>query len=89
MKIIYCALNLFSVQTPIIMAEEGSEKVSCVGTTSMAREIPEDLYNACKKEEVYELRIAGPADIAEVIAQEVRALDEMNYSENKINVEIV
>ena len=55
----------------------------------MAREIPEDLYNACKKEGVYELRISGPDDVAEVIAQEVRALDEMNYSENKINVEII
>ena len=89
MKIIYCALNLFSVQTPIIMAEEGSKEISCVGTTSMAREIPEDLYNACKKEEVYELRISGPVDVAEVIAQEVRALDEMNYSENRINVESI
>lgn len=71
------------------MAEEGSKEISCIGTTSMEREIPKDLYSACKKEGIYELRISGPVDVAEVIAQEIRVLDEMNYSENKINVEIV
>lgn len=75
--------------SPILLKSDDDSEATVIGMASMATDVPGDLYDLCHFKDVYELRIGGPPDVTKVIAEEVRSLDRMNHSENKINVEII
>jgi hypothetical protein len=89
MKIIVCNLNLFTANSPVMIMDTETSQTEMLPEISMSSFIPSDLLAICRAREIYELKLAGPAGYTRAIANEIATLEEINYSENKINVEII
>ena len=89
MKAVVCNLNLFAANSPVMIVDTETSQTEVVGDISMASFIPGDLFAMCRAHDIYELKLSGPTGYTRAIANEIATLEELNYSENKINVEIL
>ena len=89
MKAVVCNLNLFSANSPVMIVDAETSQTEKLGDISMSSFIPGELLAMCRAREIYELKLAGPTGYTRAIANEIATLEELNYSENKINVEIL
>jgi hypothetical protein len=85
MSVIFCPINLFDKYQTIYKLNNNSQEV--LGKIDLAN-IEEFLVNTCHNEKIYKIHILGENDFAPMIAEKVKKYELMQYSYNKIEVEV-
>lgn len=86
MSIILCNVNLFDSYQPVFVYNpDGSSKLITYVDTD---ELPEGLASICYDNDSTELRLIGPADYCNTVAQKIGEIDSSKYSNMTLNIEV-
>ena len=86
MPVIVCHINLFDAVQPIAKVGSGGEfeVIEYAATNDLIEQIPAACYSA----DTTEVRIFGPTDYCNMLAQQIAENDNSKYSNMSLNIEV-
>lgn len=86
MPVIYCQVNDFDKQVKVFRHED-SGVVYNLGTIDY-NNLTNTVPVLCKENNIYNVHLFGTQQYLDYIAQEIKMNENLNYSQNKINIEV-
>jgi hypothetical protein len=86
-KIIY-DINLFTINSPIYIADPEAGKVDHICDVPLTS-VVETISSLCAKENISQISLSGNPTYGEQLAKDIIEYSKINYSENKIEIEVI
>lgn len=84
--VIYCGMNLFTLDQTILIINDSAQEVINAPTMFVAHTIAE----LCSNRDITEVRLTGVRGFAEKMAEEIKTIYTTKYNSNKtLNIEVV
>lgn len=88
MKKVLCVLNIFDFeQTVYVMDDDTGERD--IVALAPAKELTAVISAICNEEDIYDVILSGNLTYSNLIKDSITAYFNLNYKNNKINVEVV
>lgn len=88
MKKVLCVLNIFDFEQTVYIVDDNTGERDIVALAP-AEELTSVISAICNEEHIYDVVLSGNLTYSNLIKNSIISYSDLNYNNNKINVEVV